>query len=241
MLGRLAMMGFRMSLQRVLPLLLLLACGSLWSFGHQAALAEDADHEHHGEAQAAPADGDAHGAEDAHGAHAAKEPNPLTVDPDLAIWTGVIFALLLFVLGKTAWPQISAALEEREKRIEGNIADAAAKHEEAKQMLAEHEAKLALAADEVRELLDEARRDAEHTKTQILAEAKKAADQERDRALRDVERAADNALKSLAETSANLAIDLASKVVKQNLSADQHTQLVREALDSLATSIPSKN
>ncbi len=181
-----------------------------------------------------------HGEEVAASKHAG-DPNPLAVDLDLAIWTGVVFLVLFFVLSKFAWPQISAALVEREERIEGNIASAEAQREEAKLLLAQHEAKLATAADEVRALLEEARRDAEHTKSQILAEAKKAGDAERDRAVRDIQRAADNELKSLAETSANLAVDLAAKVVKQNITADQQAQLVRDALSKLAITEPSEN
>ena len=160
---------------------------------------------------------------------------------DLAIYTFAVFLLLLAILYKMAWPKIVAALEEREKRIESNIAEAEAKHEEAKRLLAQHEAKLATTADDVRELMEEARRDAEHTKTQILAEAKEAADLERERAVRDVERAADHAMKNLAETSANLAIDLASKVVKQNITPEQQAELVREALGTLASTSPSQN
>ena len=165
----------------------------------------------------------------------------MTIDPDLAIWTGIVFLVLFLVLSKFAWPAISAALLEREKRIEGNIAEAAVKHEQAKKLLLEHEAKLASAADEVRALLEEARRDAEHTKGQIVAEAKQAADQERDRALRDVERAADAAMKTLAETSANLAVELAGKVVRQNITADQQSQLVRDAMSKLSSMNPSQN
>ncbi|MCG8448449.1 MAG: F0F1 ATP synthase subunit B [Pirellulales bacterium] len=178
---------------------------------------------------------------DGHASPGAGDPNPLAVDPDLAIWTGVVFALLLYLLSKFAWPVISEALLEREQRIENNIAEAEAKNEQAKQMLTQHEAKLAAAADEVRELLEEARRDAEHTKAQILAEAKQAADQERDRAVRDVERAADHAMKNLAETSANLAVDLAGKVVRQNITPKQQADLVKEALSSLAATNPSEN
>ena len=219
--------------------MLVVACVALWSVGQQTAFAADAKAPHASEGNEEHG-GDSHVDASDHGTGGG-DPNPLAFDIDLAICTAVVFALLLFVLGKAAWPQISTALDEREKRIEGNIADAAAKHEDAKQLLAEHEAKLAKAADEVRELLEEARRDAEHTKSEIIAEAKKAADLERDRALRDVERAADTALKSLAESSANLAIDLAGKVVKQNISADQQAQLVRDALSSLAASSPSNN
>jgi len=167
--------------------------------------------------------------------------NPLGFDPDLAIFTAIVFGCLVFMLGKFAWPTISAALVEREKRIEANIADAEAMNVEAKNMLAQHEAKLATAADQVRELLDEARRDAEHTKTQIIAQAKELAGQERERAVRDVKRAADHAMQDLAESSANLAVDLAGKVVRQNITPDQQAALVREALGKLASSSPSKN
>ncbi len=168
-------------------------------------------------------------------------PSPMTFDPDLAIFSAVVFLLLLAILGKFAWPTITAALEEREKRIEDNITAAAAKHEEAKQLLAEHEAKLAEASGEVRELLEEARRDAEHTKSQIVDEAKKAAAAERDRAIREVDLAADAAMKRLAETSANLAVDLAGKVVRTNITADQQSQLVRDALAQLNQLSPSNN
>ncbi|MEE9602994.1 MAG: F0F1 ATP synthase subunit B [Thermoguttaceae bacterium] len=180
-------------------------------------------------------------ADTSHGSEHGGDPNPLAVDLDLAIWTGGVFALLFFVLSKFAWPQISAALEEREKRIEDNIAAAQGKHEEAKLLLAQHEAKLATAADDVRALLEEARRDAEHTKAQILVEAKQAAEAERDRAVRDIKRAADNELKSWAETSADLAVDLASHVVRQDITAEQQAQLVRDALSKLAITEPSEN
>ena len=184
---------------------------------------------------------DAHHGDAAHGDAAHGEPNPLAVDLDLAVWTGVVFLALLTVLGKFAWPAICQALEEREQRIADNIAAAEAKHEDAKKLLAEHEARLASAADEVRELLEEARRDAEHTKGQIIAEAKKAAAEESQRAIREVEQAKDTALHDLATTSANLAIDLAGKVVSEEISAGRQSEIVREALGTLAATTPSNN
>src|SRR5947207_139712 len=87
--------------------------------------------------------------------------NPMAFDPDLAIFSAVIFLLLVAILGKFAWPTIVAALDERERKIADNIAAAEARHEEAKQLLAAHEAKLTAAAGEVRALMEEARRDAE--------------------------------------------------------------------------------
>jgi F-type H+-transporting ATPase subunit b len=170
-------------------------------------------------------------------------PNPLAVDPDLAIWTAIVFVVLFLVLSKFAWPQISAALLLREKNIADTIAAADAKHQEAKKLLEQYELKLAAAAGEVRELLEEARRDAEHTKGRIVAEARKAADEEKDRAVREIDRAKDGALHDLAITSANLAIDLGRQVVREQLeiSPEHQDRIVRDALSKLAAAAPGRN
>jgi F-type H+-transporting ATPase subunit b len=152
-----------------------------------------------------------------------------------------VFLLLFGILSVFAWPQISAALLERERNIEGQIAAAAAKHEEAKQLLAAHEAKLAAAAGEVRALLEEARRDADHTRKRIETEGHQTAQDELARALREIERAKDGAIEELAKASANVAIDLARKVVGDRISSEDQASLVREALGKLAAATPSKN
>ena len=209
----------------------LLASSFVFAQGSLLAAGDAGDHGSHGEH---------HAHDPGHGNAGAALEDASEFRTDLAIYTFAVFLCLFFLLSTMAWPKISAALEEREKRIENNIADAEAMHEEAKQMLAQHEAKLATAADEVRELMEEARRDAETTKAQIIADAKEAADQERDRAIRDVELATDVAMRGLAEKSANLAVDLAGKVISQNITSDQQAQLVREALSNLPSS-PSNN
>lgn len=203
--------------------LLIAAIGSLLTVSH--AVAQE------------PPDANAHDA--AAGGHETAAPQPLKADPDLAIWTLVVFLVLLGVLWWFAWGPITEALEKRENAIAGEIAAASAKHEDAKRLLAAHEAKLATAADEIRELLEEARRDAEHTKQEILSEAKSAALAERERAVREVELARDAALKQLAETSANMAIKLASSAVRQNLTAEQQSRIVRESLSMLGAANPN--
>jgi F-type H+-transporting ATPase subunit b len=178
-----------------------------------------------------------HGSDPGHGNASESLETPLDsvagARADLAIYTFVVFLLLLAILGKLAWPKISAALEEREKRIEANIAAAEAKHEEAKRLLAEHEARLATAAGEVRALMEEARRDAETAREHILADARKAAQGERDRAVREIDMAANQALKNLAETSANLAVELAGKVIRESINAAKQQELVRHALERM--------
>ena len=167
--------------------------------------------------------------------------SPAQFRTDLAIYTFAVFLLLLAILSRAAWPKISEALLAREKRIEDNLAAADAKHEEAKRLLAQHEAKLASAAAEVRAMLEEARRDADATKEQIVSEARAAAGLERERAVRDIDTAADHAMKRLAETSANLAVELAGKVIRETINPAKQQELVRVALAKLNASNPSNN
>jgi F-type H+-transporting ATPase subunit b len=167
--------------------------------------------------------------------------DPLSADPDLALFTLLVFVILLIVLGKFAWKPIIEALEQREQGIANHISEAQRNHNEAKELLAQYEQKLALAANEVRELLEEARRDAEHTKQSILAEAKAGAEAERARALHDIESATDAALKTLAERSAELAIDLAGKILQTKLTPDDHQRLIQEAMAKFPETTPSAN
>lgn len=182
-----------------------------------------------------------HDAHEMEAAVRANEPDPLAFDPDLAIFTFIVFIALVVLLRVVAWDPIVNALAAREEGITSEIAAAQAKHEEAKALYAEHAAKIAAATDDVKAMLDEARRDAENTKTQIIAEARAAAEAEKHRAIREVKGARDDAIKSLAEQSAHLAIDLAGKVVKQDISAERQGEIVGEAISRLAAAQPSDN
>lgn len=178
-------------------------------------------------AEAPPAE---HGAaaHDDHAAHA--NTNPLSFDPDLALWTLGVFVLLLLILRKFAWGPIVAGLDKREKKIADDIAAAQQAHEDAKALLASYEAKLSSVQDEVRAIIDEAKKDAQHTHGEILAKAKSEAEAEMHRATREISTAKDQALKELLETSANLAVELAGKVIRSKITPAEHSKLISEAL-----------
>jgi F-type H+-transporting ATPase subunit b len=107
--------------------------------------------------------------------------------------------------------------------------------------LGDYDQKLASAADQVRAMLDQARRDAEQTKLEIVAEAKSAAQLEQQRVVREVRIATDSALKELSEKSTQLAIELAGKIVKRQLTPEDHARLAQEALAQFAARSASMN
>lgn len=169
--------------------------------------------------------------------HGAADTNPLTLDPDLAVFTAIVFLMLLAVLWKFAWGPIAEALDRREQGIAGQIDEAHRSNEEAKRLLAEHQARLDGATAEVKELLEQARRDAESQKQQIVVQAQQAAEAEKDRALREIGAAKNQALQQLAEKSVDTAVELAGRIVHRQLKPEDHVDLIKETLPRL----PSNN
>jgi F-type H+-transporting ATPase subunit b len=170
------------------------------------------------------------GAPVAHAAEVHGNTNLLSVDPDLAIFTIIVFLVLLAVLWKFAWVPIAEGLEKRDRAIADQLAAAKAANDQARQLVAQYDQKLALAQAEVRGVLDEARRDAEHARQEIVAAARADARAERDNAIREIESAANQALDELAERSTKLAMDLAGRIVGAKVSAADHPQLIKEAM-----------
>jgi F-type H+-transporting ATPase subunit b len=163
--------------------------------------------------------------------------NPLTsFKRDTALFTAVVFGLLMWILWKFAWGPIADGLDKREQRIAGEIAAAEKANVDAKQLLADYQAKLASSEAKVREILDQGRRDAEQAGCELVEKARAEADIERQRALREIETATAGALKELAERSATLAIELAGKILRQRLDPKQHARLIDEAVSRFAGS-----
>jgi F-type H+-transporting ATPase subunit b len=212
------------------------ACGGVPSL----ARASDASHDTHG----AHAGDHGHGPEIGHNlppkTTKAEFESPAWFQRDLALWSLAVFVLLLALLTKFAWKPIMEGLDKRERGIAEMIAATQRSNEEAKSMLASYERRLAEAADEVRGMLEEARRDAETTKQAIVTEARKAADDEQARAKREIGLARDEALSSIAQRAGELAVDVAGKFLRDKLSADDQTRLVRDSVASIR-SAPSVN
>ena len=148
----------------------------------------------------------------------------------------MVFLVVLAILYKFAWGPISEGLQKRENEIAAQIAEAQRKNEEARQLLADYEKKLAAAQDEVRGLIEQGRRDAEKVGQQLVDKAREEAGIERQRAVQQIESATLAALKELADRSATLAVDLAGKIVGARLKAADHSRLIEQAVSEFSRS-----
>jgi F-type H+-transporting ATPase subunit b len=159
--------------------------------------------------------------------------NPLSlewIEQDLAIWTGVVFLLLLVILTKFAWKPIVEGLDKRERNMADQIDQAEAANQKAKDLLAEYERKLTAAQEQVRGILDQGRRDAEQVGRELVDKAKEEAKAECQRGLAQIDAATSAAVKELADRSATLAVDLAGKIVRAKLNPGDHARLIEQAV-----------
>ena len=168
------------------------------------------------------------------GEHGASEqPNLFGGDLGNAIWTLLIFVLVLAVLGKFAWKPMLDSLHKREKYIRESLEHAKHDRETAEQRLAEYEQKIRDAQEQASAIVEEGRRDADAVKKRIQDESRKNADEILERAKREIDIARDSVLKDLYDQSAELAMNMAGAVLKRQLTPEDHTQLVQEALGEL--------
>ena len=184
----------------------------------------------------APAD-DAHSAEgktgDGHENHDTSP--PLKPEPDLVIWSLVSFAVFAFLLSKLAWGPLIEGLDGREAGLRQQAAETQHALEKAQSLLAEHEAKVAAAQDEVKEIIAEARRDAERTSQDILAAAQAEAESTRARAVEDVNRAKDVAIAELFDVMSGQVAGATEHVLGRALSDEDQNRLIGDALKQVAS------
>lgn len=147
-----------------------------------------------------------------------------------------VFLIVLGVLGVKVWPVIVKGLDERAAKIRDEIAAAEAARKQAAEALESYQQSLAQARAESQAMLEETK--AQQTK--LAAELKSKADQElgemRDKARRDIETARRAALNEIYAESANLATQIAGKILSREVSAQDNQHLVDESLVQLQNS-----
>ncbi|MDO4587213.1 MAG: F0F1 ATP synthase subunit B [Planctomycetia bacterium] len=162
--------------------------------------------------------------------HAGASLNPLSFKTDLAIWTGVVFLGLVFILGKFAFKPIVKALDDREQSMLDQVLAAEKANADARDLLQQYQQKLSDSEAEVRHMIETARADAEKVAQGIVEKAKIAAENEHQKALKEIESATDFALQELAAKSAGLATTLAGRILKEQIDPAKHSQLINGAI-----------
>ena len=159
---------------------------------------------------------------------------PMKPQNDLVLWTIVTFVVFLVVLKKVAWGPLIEGLDNRESKYRKLLEDAKADRDKAVALLADYEQKLKAAQTQVDEIIAEARRDAERTKTDIMATAQQEAEATRKRALDDIGRARDQAVAELFDHVRENVVSATEKVLSRSLTNADDQKLIDDALAEMS-------
>ena len=152
----------------------------------------------------------------------------------MIFWSTLFFLILLFILGKFAWPAILTAVKARNESIK-NALDAADK---AKVEMAKLQADNKMILAEAKAERDSMLKEAKEIKDSLIAEAKEKASEEAKKLVQSAREAIqaekDAAVSEMKAQMVNLSIDIAEKILRTKLEdskaqKDLVTKLVNEA------------
>ena len=143
------------------------------------------------------------------------------------------FLLLIFLVKKYAWGNISSILDERAEKISSDIDGAEEARKKAEELASKREAELAGSRTEAKTIIENAKETAEKSKSDILAEAKLEAGRLKEKANQEIAQNKVEALQSVKGEVADLTVSLAGKIISQNLDGHAHKELIDQYIDQL--------
>jgi F-type H+-transporting ATPase subunit b len=164
-----------------------------------------------------------------------KAKNPILPEGKEIVWAVIAFAIVFGLLAWKAWPAIKKALKDREDRIRGDLERAESARVEAEQSLEEYRAQLAEARTEANAIVEQAREAADQVRRDLIARAETDAAELRSRAADDIRLATERAMSELHGKVAQLSIDLAEKVIEQNLDRDAQIRLIENYINQVGS------
>jgi F-type H+-transporting ATPase subunit b len=155
------------------------------------------------------------------------------VKPGLIIWTWITFAVVFFILRKTAWGPLLALVNDREKNIINAIESAKRERAEAEKLLGEQKAAIGQARQEAAEQVRKTQVEMEKFRDELMGKARKEADVLKDEARRTINEERVKAVNELKLEAVKLSIQVAEKLLNERLDDAKHQQLATQFVAEL--------
>lgn len=141
------------------------------------------------------------------------------------------FVLLLLLIKKFAWKQLTGIFEAREQKISDDIESAESAREKAEALASKREAELLNAKNEGNQIIEDAKGVGQNKGNQIIADAREEANRLKEKANQDIEQNKAEALASVKNDVADLTILLAEKMISSNLDTQAQRQLIDDYIE----------
>jgi len=163
----------------------------------------------------------------------AAEENPfaLVVDPYWILVSIIQFLILYWLLRRFLWGPVTAALEDRARRIREGLDLAEASKVERERIKQEVEELLMQARREAAAIAERTTKAAEAAAADLRTQAKADADRVREKGREDAQHLHDQALAQLRTEVASMVVLAASRILGKEISADQNRALIERSLD----------
>jgi F-type H+-transporting ATPase subunit b len=155
------------------------------------------------------------------------------VFPPLIFWSIVSFGILLFLLWRYAYPTILGALEEREKKIQGDISGAEKLRNEAQRLREELELQLKKAHEKASAIVQMAEDESRKKQDKALQETQSKCRQMLEEAENEIRRTRDKLLGEIRGYTAALTIASTEKILRKTISDADKKRLADESIEEV--------
>jgi len=153
----------------------------------------------------------------------------------LFFWMTVVFLIVLVILKKWGFPVIVNMVNERKEYIDGSLAKAHEATEKLANIQKEGEALLQSAREKQAQILKEAKETHDAVVAKADADAREQANKLLAEAKAQIENEKASAIREIRAQVAELSVQIAEKVVRQNLSTDKsQMELIDKLLDEVS-------
>ncbi|MEX2783580.1 F0F1 ATP synthase subunit B [Streptococcus sp. H49] len=151
---------------------------------------------------------------------------------NIIIITGSVL-LLLVLIRKYVWGQLTGIFKTREEKIANEIDSAEAARQKAEELAGQREHELVQAKGEASQIIDDAKELSTAKGRQIITAAEEEAGRLKTKASQDIAQDKAEALSDVKAEVADLTVLLAEKIMTANLDKEAQSQLIDSYLDKL--------
>lgn len=162
--------------------------------------------------------------------------NPLVQpDPGLFIWTILTFFVLMALLARFAWGPLLQALERRQAAIAKSFEDAQHARQELERLNRESAQMMQQARVEAEAIVSRSRSDAEVLREELKQKSRTEAAAIVKNAERQIQFETARAIQQVRSEAIDLSVAIASKILRRQVSKEDHEGLVEETLRQVET------
>ncbi len=155
----------------------------------------------------------------------------------LQVYHAINLVIFITIIVKLAGPAVLDALKSRSENIASEIVEAKRLHEEAQELLADYDTRLASLESEAKSILDEYRNMGEQERDRIINQAQVEADRIRSESVKVAESEFARAKERIEFEVVDKAINAATQVIVERLSDEEHARLTSDYFVELESSL----